>query len=120
VIGSFVSYSATVFLLLPCLYLLSRIMTLRWQWVCVCGMILGAAFFFPMAWISFRSSGPDSGPPTGTFLEFLWRGRTDFINWIFPIAGLITALAYWVIGEVMAKKNPSLSANKNKCSFAAS
>jgi hypothetical protein len=55
------------------------------------------AVFFPIAWMSFKSSGPDSGPPTGTFLEFLWRSRSDITNLLFPIAGLITSLVYWML-----------------------
>jgi len=100
VVGSFVSYSATIFLLLPCLYLISRIMMLKWHWVCLCGIVLGIVMFFPMAWIGYRSSGPDSGPPIGTFAQYLWRTRSDGLNWFFPIAGLVTSLAYWGLAHV--------------------
>src|SRR5437879_5167308 len=96
-IGSIISYAATVFLLLPSLYLISRFIALRWYSVCLCGLLLGVAVYFPIAWICFRSSGPDSGPPIGTFFEYLWRSRTDLFNLFYPIAGLITSLAYWLL-----------------------
>src|SRR4051812_29877812 len=80
VLGSVVSYAATIFLLLPGLYVASRFIELRWYSVCLLGLVLGTAVFFPIAWVSFKSSGPDSGPPTGTLLEFLWRSRSDITN----------------------------------------
>jgi hypothetical protein len=99
VLGCFVSYGATIVLLLPCLYLLSKVLTLRWYWACLCGTILGVVVIFPITWIAYRSSGPDSGPPVGTFLEFLRHGRTDPLNCLFPIAGGVTALAFWMLGS---------------------
>ena len=81
-----ISYLAVLFLFLPCLYLLSRVVRLRWYSAGLIGLALGIAIFFPMSWMDFRSSGADSGPPQGTFLEFLWHARTDVMNLIFPSA----------------------------------
>ena len=108
-LGSVISHGATALLFLPCLYLLSRICALRWKSVCFLGLLLGVAVFGPIAWIMFRSSGPDSGPPEGTFLQYLWRGRTDVMNWIFPIAGLITALAYWTIRQLTLPRSTNIA-----------
>jgi hypothetical protein len=96
VLGCVLSYGTTIFLLLPSLYLLSKLVVLRWYLVCALGAVLGAVLFFPVAWLSFRSSGPDSGSPEGTFIEFLSRSSGDAFTWLFPVGGLITAMAYWV------------------------
>src|SRR5436190_18486816 len=64
-LGSIVAYPATLFLLLPCLLALSRMMTLKWYWVWLTGLMLGLFLFLPISWIEYRSSGPDSGPPVG-------------------------------------------------------
>jgi hypothetical protein len=47
VVGSFISYGATIFLLLPCLFLVSRIVMLRWHWICLCGVVLGGRHLLP-------------------------------------------------------------------------
>ena len=93
------SYAVTAFLFLPSLYLLSKFTTLRSYLVGLLGTVLGALVFFPFAWVSYRSSGPDSGPPVGTFLEFLSRSWGDAITWSFPIAGLVTAMVYWFLAS---------------------
>ena len=90
------SYGATVCVLLPCLFLLSRFKTLT-AWVTgFVGIMLGLAIYFPMAWVSHRASGDNSGPPTDTFFEYLWRkGLAE--GWMLPAAGLVTALLYWFL-----------------------
>jgi hypothetical protein len=45
-----------------------------------------------------KSSGPDSGPPTERFLDFFLRWAADPWNAIFPLAGLMTAGLYWWLG----------------------
>ena len=71
------SYGTTVFVFLPCLYLLS----LWWQptsnRVCLLGLVLGAAMFVPVTLMEWKSTGPDSGPPAESFLKFFVRaGQT--------------------------------------------
>ena len=105
-LGGIVSYPTTLLLFLPCLYLLSRYVHLKWYWVCLLGLALGVLVFFPITWIEFQSSGPDSGPPQGTFLDFLWRSRTDAITYLFPLAGVITAAAYWFLASFSAHPDP--------------
>jgi hypothetical protein len=93
-----VSYGATIFLLLPCLYLLSLWRPMTCFKVCLLGLVLGGAAYVPLTLKAWESSGPDSGPPTESFLAF-------FVNWVFdpwsalfPLAGLITAGLYWRLG----------------------
>lgn len=97
--GCIVSYGTTVFIFLPCLYVVSKLMTPRYPVVCMLGTMLGAFAFFPLAWVMFKSSGPDSGPPIGTFVGYLWECRNDAMTWMFPISGLMTAALYWVLGN---------------------
>ncbi len=96
--GCIVSYATTIFLFLPCLFLLS----LRWPMtgfkVCLLGLVLGAAVFVPLTWMEWKSSGTDSGPPTEGFLEFFVRWTADPLTAVYPLAGLITAGLYWWLG----------------------
>jgi hypothetical protein len=60
--------------------------------------VLGAAAFVPLTWMEWKSSGPDSGPPTEGFPEFFVRWGADPLTALFPLAGLITAGLYWWLG----------------------
>jgi hypothetical protein len=40
---------------------------------CLVGLLLGALVFVPLTWLEWKSSGPDSGPPTENFLVFFER-----------------------------------------------
>jgi len=94
-LSSIVSYGATIFLFLPCLFLLSLWRPLTSLKVCLLGLVLGMAVFVPLTWMEWKSSGPDSGPPTESFLNFFVRWTADPLTAIYPLAGLITAGAYW-------------------------
>ena len=96
--GCVVSYGATVFLFLPCLFLLSLSRQMTGFKVCLLGLVLGAGVFVPLTWIEWHSSGPDSGPPVENFLVFLLRWAADPTTAMFPLAGLITAGFYWWLG----------------------
>jgi len=96
--GCIVSYGTTVFVFLPCLYLLSLWWPLTSYRVCLLGLVLGAAMFVPVTLMEWKSSGPDSGPPTESFFKFFVRWADDPLTVIFPVAGLITAGLYWWLG----------------------
>jgi hypothetical protein len=93
-----VSYGTAIFLFLPCLFLLSLWRPMTSFKVCLLGLALGAAVLVPLTWMEWKSSGPDSGPPTESFLEFFVRSGADPLTVIFPLAGLITAGLYWCLG----------------------
>ena len=105
VVGCFVSYGTTVFLFGPALFLLSRFARLRFYNVCLLGTLLGCFIFFPVTWMMYRSSGPDSGPPVGTYLEFIGRGWADVTTWCFPLGGLVTALTYCLLATWLFRAN---------------
>jgi len=96
--GCVVSYGTTIFLFLPCLFLLSMWRPLTGFRVCLLGLLLGAAVFVPLTLMMWKGSGPDSGPPTESFLTFFVRWSADPLTAIFPLAGLITAGLYWWLG----------------------
>ena len=98
VAGCIVSYGTTIFLFLPCLFLLSLWRPLTALKVCLLGLVLGAAAFVPLTLMLWKGSGPDSGPPTESFFTFLVRWAADPFNVVFPLAGLITAGLYWWLG----------------------
>jgi hypothetical protein len=104
VLGSVFSYCTTIFLFLPCLFLVSRLTPLTARLTCILGTVLGALVFIPVAWQMFLTSGIDSGPPQGYFVEYLWRQLSDPAVWAFPVAGLVTAMLYWLLcGVTLAK-----------------
>jgi hypothetical protein len=96
--GCIVSYGTTLFVFLPCLYLLSLWSPLTGWRVCLVGLLLGAAMFVPVTLVEWKSSGPDSGPPAESFFRFFLRWADDPLTMIFPVAGLITAGLYWWLG----------------------
>jgi hypothetical protein len=93
--GCIVSYGTTIFLFLPCLFLLSLWQPMTGFKVCPLGLLLGVAVFIPLTWMEWKSSGPDSGPPIESFLHFFVRWASDPLAAIYPLAGLVTAGLYW-------------------------
>jgi hypothetical protein len=93
--SSVISYSATLFLLLPALFLLSLVMRVTGWKVCLLGFALGAAMIVPITFLAWATSGPDSGPPVENFLTFFVRWTFDPFMLFFPTAGLVTAALYW-------------------------
>jgi len=90
-----ISYGTTIFLFLPSLYLLSLWRPMTGLKVCLLGLVLGILVFVPLTWMEWTSSGPDSGPPTESFVTFFLRWAADPFNAIFPLAGLMTSATYW-------------------------
>jgi hypothetical protein len=93
-----VSYGTTICLFLPALFVLSLWRPMTGLKVCLLGLVLGMAVFVPLTWIEWKSSGPDSGPPTENFLVFFVRWAADPMTAIYPVAGLVTAGFYWWLG----------------------
>jgi hypothetical protein len=93
-----ISYGTTIFLFLPSLFLLSA----RWPMtafkVCLLGLVLGAVVIVPLTLMEWKSSGPDSGPPTESFVAFFLRWAFDPTMAMCPLAGLVTAGLYWWLG----------------------
>jgi hypothetical protein len=97
--GCIISYGATIFLLLPSLYLLSLWRPLTGLKVCVLGLVLGILVFVPLTWMAWKASGVDSGPPTESFFSFFVRWTADPLTPIFPLAGLTTSALYWWLAK---------------------
>jgi hypothetical protein len=93
--ASIISYGATIFLLLPSLYLLSLWRPMTVFQASLLGAGLGALVVVPMTLMMWKSSGPDSGPPTESFLTFFVRFGLDPFTLICPAAGLVTSGLYW-------------------------
>ena len=96
-LGSLLAWCVTAVLLLPSLFVLSRLTRITILRSGLLGLVLGFVFYFPYAWEMFQSTGVDSGPPTGTFREYLMRQGFEWDFWALLIAGLVTASLYWVI-----------------------
>jgi len=63
--------------------------------VCVLGLVLGILAHVATACVAWGVSGPDSGPPTEGFFSFFLHWSADPLTAIFPVAGRVTAGAYW-------------------------
>lgn len=96
--GCVISYGTTIFLFLPCLFVLSRCRQLTGLSVCLLGLGLGAAVHVPVTLLAWGASGPDSGPPTESFWRFFLRWSADPLTAVYPLAGLVTAGAWWWLG----------------------
>jgi hypothetical protein len=94
-----VAYGTTIFLLLPSLYVLSAWRPMTGLTVCLLGLGLGMAVFVPLTLIEWKSSGPDSGPPTENFFAFFVRWAADPLTLIYPLAGLVTSGLYWALAS---------------------
>src|SRR5882724_10185768 len=90
-LGSILSYGATLFLFLPCLLLLSRLIPLTARLTCMLGTLLGGLALLPVDWVMYSTSGVDSGPPQGSFWAYFLRQGFDPIDWAFLVGGLVTA-----------------------------
>jgi hypothetical protein len=93
-----ISYGTMFVLFLPCLYILSQFQPLTGLKVCLVGFVLGAAVDVLVTLMMWKSSGPDSGPPTEPFFTFFVRFSVDPLTAAFPLAGLLTAALYWRLG----------------------
>jgi hypothetical protein len=96
--GCIVSYGATILLLLPSLYVLSRWRRMTWLSVCLLGAALGLLVFVLVTALEWKSSGPDSGPPAEHFAVFLLLWAADPLTLVYPIAALVTTALYWWFG----------------------
>jgi len=93
-----ISSATTILLFLPALFLLSLWRPLTGLIAGALGFVLGAAVVVPVTLLAWKSSGPDSGPPTEPFWEFFPRWAADPLMLVFPVAGLLTAGLYWWLG----------------------
>ena len=99
VLGSILSYGTTIFLFLPCLFLASRVTLLTARLTCLMGTVLGGVVCFPVLWQTYLTSGDNSEPSPGTFVEYLWQHLYDSEAWAFLVAGLVTAMVYWFLAN---------------------
>jgi hypothetical protein len=93
-LGSVLSYGITIFLFLPGLFLLSRLTSLTVRLTALVGAVLGCLVYLPVAWQSYLATGVDSGPPQGTFGDYLHHHGFEWDFWALVLAGLVTALLY--------------------------
>jgi len=93
-----ISYCTMIFLFLPSLYLLSLGRPMTGLKIYLVGLVVGTLVIVPLAWVDWKSSGIDSGPPTEGFLAFFLRWAADPFIAIYPLAGLLAAGLYgWLV-----------------------
>jgi hypothetical protein len=103
-LGSVVSFGITIFLFLPCLFVLSRFTPLTASLTGLLGAALGVLVYIPVIWQSYNESGDNSGPPQITFWEYLRRHAFDLDFWFLLVAGLVTAMLYWFLAKQPSRR----------------
>ena len=102
-LGCVFSYGASAVLFLPCLFVLSRFTRLTAWLADLLGIVLGMAVYVPLGWQSYLATGDNSGPPPGSFAQYLWRDSWSE-RWLFYLGGLVTATVYWLLARPPAEK----------------
>jgi hypothetical protein len=97
VLGCIVSYGSTIFLFLPCLFLLSLEQQMTGFKVCLLGSVLGAVEFVSLTLIAWGNRSPDL--PIKNYFVYLRLWAADPVTALFPLAGLVTAGLYWWLGK---------------------
>ena len=87
------SYAATAGLLAPAVFVAARFTRMTAWRTGLIGLGLGAILCVPICWIMYKSSGPDSGPPTETYAEWLMRWGVGWC-WPFIVGGAANGLLY--------------------------
>lgn len=90
---------SALFTFVPALWVLGRVTRPTWWKVWLLGAICGLASYLPFSYVSYQSSGADSGPPEGTYLEYLIRSGLDPFIFLMAGAGLLTAAAYHLLSR---------------------
>jgi hypothetical protein len=103
ILGCVVSRGATIFLFLPCLFLLSLWWPVTAFRACLLGLLLGAHMIVPLTWLEWKSSGPDSGPPTESFLVFFVRSSADPLTAMFSARRTDNGRAVLAAGNAAAR-----------------
>ena len=91
---SLVVTGSGTFALAVVLWLLGRLGWSGRAVAAVSGVVLAGFAYLVVAWVMWKSSGPDSGPPEKPFLADLLRVEDLWLAAIFLLAGLVTALVY--------------------------
>lgn len=114
VLGSVLSYGITIFFSCPACFWYQNSLIWRFAWRVSSELCLGASCTSPVSWEFYLASGVDSGPPQGTFGDYLrWHGfEWDF--WVLLLAGLITALLYWYLVNQWSGRNDQSKARSRE------
>ena len=96
-LGGVLSYGITIFLFLPCLFMVSRFTPLTASLTGLLGSALGVLVYVAVFWQSYCASGDNSGPPQITFGEYLRQHGFALDFWALLVAGLVTAMLYWFL-----------------------
>jgi hypothetical protein len=91
-----------------CLHLLSLRRSVGRATTCLGGAVLAGAIYLAVLYVSWSSSGPDSGPPEESLLAYLAREATSPMAWLFLGPGIATALIY----DFLATRSPAVRATQ--------
>ncbi len=88
-----ISYLGTATLVI-CLWFVGKVRPISRLLTLGTGVALAAASYLPFIYLSWSSSGPDSGPPDRSLWSYLAESFSSPILIIFLAGGLVAALVY--------------------------
>lgn len=77
-----------------CFHLLDRLRPISRVTSAALGPGLAALLYFPILWVNWKSSGPDSGPPTETIWAYAAHDLNDWLVYWLLVSGIATAAVY--------------------------
>lgn len=99
IVTALISYPVTLFLFAPTVFLLFRRAASTGPKVALVGLLIGLLSYFPISFEAYMASGPNSGPPEGSYFGMLAQwGMTPLIPTL-GVAGLVTAWVYWLLAK---------------------
>jgi phosphatidylglycerophosphate synthase len=102
-----ISYLGTAALVV-CLHFVAQARPVTRLVSAVSGILLAALGYLPFLYLSWSSSGPDSGPPVDSFPTYCLRNWDDPFGLVFLAGGLVAAVTYDTLARRRAR-NRSLN-----------
>lgn len=97
-IGGAISYGATMFVLIPAVLVLQRLVTLTSRSMSLLGAGLGLVPGVGLTTIMHQASGQDSGPPADSYFQWLASDESGALFILFCMAcGTINSLLYHLL-----------------------
>jgi hypothetical protein len=108
-VGLVVSYLGTA-VLIVCLWCIASVRAVTKIITALTGTVVATMGYVPFIFVNWHASGPDSGPPVGSFASYLLRSLHEPFLYISAGAGLVTALLY----DFLARRSGKSGNTKSK------
>lgn len=89
--------------LVICLWFVGKVRPITRAVTVILGTALAASAYLPFCFVAWGSSGPDSGPPEGSFLTYLIQNFASPILGLFLAGGIVAAFTYDILARRHAR-----------------